>query len=118
MGEVIGRLRGSTGLERAGVGAFGLGALLDATYHLAPPPWGPGLAAYLGAGGERAHELTLVGMLLILARLIQIALARPRMETFEPEVRTDRESEEVDPASPRDAMESRTSGSSQPLPPQ
>lgn len=88
MGELIARLRNSTWLERAGIGAFGLGALLDSLYHLAPAWWHPILVVWLGADGTRAHELTLLGMLLILSRLIQIALQSPREAAIRKEVRS------------------------------
>jgi hypothetical protein len=39
------------------------GACLDLLYHIAPPGWAMDLERYLGAQGENAHVVTLLGML-------------------------------------------------------
>lgn len=52
---------------------FALGTALDLLAHLAPPGWQLLLERYLGSGGAHAHLVTFVGMLLILASVLQTA---------------------------------------------
>lgn len=78
MRGVVFRLWGQTWLQHLGMSVFALGSGLDLTYHLAPGSWSLALAQYLGQDGARAHELTLVGMLLVLTSVLQVARARAR----------------------------------------
>jgi hypothetical protein len=50
------------------------GGLADVAFHAAPPALGQELAPLLGADGVRAHLLTLIGMLVACAGLIQRGL--------------------------------------------
>lgn len=61
-----------------GLGVFGVGSCLDLAFHAAPLAWQPFLERYLGPAGVNAHLITFVGMLLVLATLLQTALGSGR----------------------------------------
>jgi hypothetical protein len=70
------RLRATGWIERMGFGLFGAGSALDLAYHLSPATWLPTVEQYAGPDGVRAHEITLIGMLVVLASLVRLGLAR------------------------------------------
>jgi hypothetical protein len=53
-----------------GVAILGLGGAGDLAYHLSAPPLARTLEAALGAGADRAHLLTLVGMVIVLCGVL------------------------------------------------
>ena len=69
------RLSSLTVLRRASLFTFVVGTTLDLFYHVAPPAWLPTIEQYLGPDGSRAHLITFVGMVLILASVLNAAFA-------------------------------------------
>ncbi len=79
MPAVIHRIRALSRSQLTGLATFAMGTILDLFYHLAPAAWLPTVERYLGADGSRAHLITFVGMVVILATVLDAAFSpRPQ----------------------------------------
>lgn len=85
MSELVTRFRRLSWPQLCSLAVFAVGAGLDVVYHVAPVSLQPALARYLGSDGSNAHLVTFIGMLLILATVLQSAV-RPRRRFEEKEV--------------------------------
>jgi hypothetical protein len=63
-------LGGMPRLFHFGLAILGLGGAGDLAYHLSPPPLAGSLETVLGAGADRAHLVTLVGMVVLLSGVL------------------------------------------------
>jgi len=75
---VVHRIRALTGFQLTGLATFAIGTILDLFYHLAPAAWLPAVEQYLGPDGSRAHLITFVGMVVILATVLDAAFPERR----------------------------------------